>query len=292
MNNATDSELYREVAKFGARDMEICMQCGICSASCPLSSGINAFPRKIYRYLQLGLKDKLLKSTVPWLCYYCGDCNTDCPRGAEPAETMMATRRWLTAQYDWTGLARRFYLSEAWEIGALIAVALGIIILFIVGHGPVVTDRVSVNSFAPVLWVELGDLVMAAVLSAFLLSNAFRMYRFIMSDTKVPFWLYITEAKAFVINFVTQKRWRQCGEDHRRWLKHFLLVTGYMTMMTLVIVCIRWFQVDDSSWHFTSIFGYYATGVLLAITVEMFRSRLRKKRNPSTASPSFPIGSF
>jgi Fe-S oxidoreductase len=279
MNNATDSELYREVAKFGARDMEICMQCGICSASCPLSSGINAFPRKIYRYLQLGLKDKLLKSTVPWLCYYCGDCNTDCPRGAEPAETMMATRRWLTAQYDWTGLARRFYLSEAWEIGALIAVALGIIILFIVGHGPVITDRVAVNSFAPVLWIELGDLVMAAVLSAFLLSNAFRMYRFIMSDTKVPFWLYITEAKAFVINFVTQKRWRQCGEDRSRWLKHFLLVTGYMTMMTLVIVCIRWFQVDDSSWHFTSIFGYYATGVLLAITVEMFRSRLKKEES-------------
>ncbi len=279
MTNGVDCELYQEVAKFGARDMEICMQCGICSASCPLSSGINAFPRKIYRYLQLGLKDKLLKSSVPWLCYYCGDCNTDCPRGAEPAETMMATRRWLTAQYDWTGLARRFYLSEAWEIGALIAVALGIIILFIVGHGPVVTDRVSVNSFAPVLWIELGDLVMAAILSTFLLSNAFRMYRFIMSDTKVPFWLYITEAKAFVLNFATQKRWRQCGEDRSRWLKHFLLVTGYMTMMTLVIVFIRWFQVDDSSWHFTSIFGYYATGVLLVITVEMFRSRLEKEES-------------
>ena len=48
-------------------------------------------------------------------------------------------------------------------------------------------------------------------------------------------------------------------------------------MMTLVIVFIRWFQVDDSSWHFTSIFGYYATVVLLAMTVEMFRSRLKKK---------------
>ncbi|MGD8657722.1 MAG: 4Fe-4S dicluster domain-containing protein, partial [Desulfobacterales bacterium] len=111
MNNGVDCELYQEVAQLGARDMDICMQCGTCSASCPLSSGMNAFPRKIYRYLQLGLKDKLLQSPVPWLCYYCGECNTDCPRGAEPAETMMATRRWLTAQYDWTGLARRFYLS-------------------------------------------------------------------------------------------------------------------------------------------------------------------------------------
>jgi Fe-S oxidoreductase len=279
MNTCVDSELYHEVAKFGARDMEICMQCGTCSASCPLSSGMNAFPRKIYRYLQLGLKDKLLASPVPWLCYYCGDCNTDCPRGAEPAETMMATRRWLTAQYDWTGLARRFYLSEAWEIGALIAVALGVIVLFVFFHGPVITDRVAVNTFAPVMWIEIGDLIMAAILSAFLLSNAFRMYRFVMRDTQVPFWLYLTEAKSFVLNFATQKRWRKCGEDRSRWLKHFLLVTGYMTMMTLVIVFIRWFQVDDSSWHFTSIFGYYATGVLLVITVEMFRSRLKKEES-------------
>lgn len=277
MNNCVDPELYQEVEKFGARDIEVCMQCGNCSASCPLSSGTNTFPRKIYRYLQLGLKDKLLKSPVPWLCYYCGECNTDCPRGAEPAETMMATRRWLTAQYDWTGLAKRFYLSEAWEIGALILVAFGIIVLFCLGHGPIITDHVSVNSFAPVLWIELGDLIMAAILTAFLMSNAFRMYRFIMSDTKVPFWLYITEAKDFVLNFVTQMRWRECGEDRSRWLKHFILVTGYMTMMTLVIVFIRWFQVDDSSWHFTSIFGYYATGVLLVITVEMFRSRLKKE---------------
>lgn len=89
--------------------------------------------------------------------------------------------------------------------------------------------------------------------------------------------LYIREAKTFVLHFMTQKRWRECGEDRSRWLKHFILVTGYLTMMTLVIVFIRWFQVDDSSWHFTSIFGYYATAVLLFITVEMFLSRLKKE---------------
>jgi len=277
MFNNVDSQLHKEVAKFGAKDMEICMQCGICSASCPLSSGNDTFPRKIYRYLQLGLRDKLLSSPVPWLCYYCGDCNIDCPRGAEPAETMMATRRWLTTQYDWTGLAKRLYLSEAWEFGALAAVALVVILLFVFGHGPIITDHVSVNSFVPVLWIEIGDLTMAAILTAFLLSNAFRMYRFIMRDTRVPFWLYVTEAKSFVLHFTTQKRWRECGEDRSRWLKHFILVTGYLTMMTLIIVFIRWFQVDDTSWHFTSIFGYYATGVLLYITIEMFRSRLKKQ---------------
>ena len=213
MHSSVDPELYQEVAKFGARDMEICMQCGTCSASCPLSTGTDTFPRKMYRYLQLGLRDKLLKSPVPWLCYYCGECNLDCPRGAEPAETMMAARRWLTTQYDWTGLAKKFYLSEAWEMGALGVVALGIIALFWFFHGPIITDRVAVNTFVPVLWIEIGDLSMAAVLTVFLLSNAFRMFRLIMSDTSVPFWLYLTEAKAFVLHFATQKRWRECGED-------------------------------------------------------------------------------
>ncbi|MCI5122192.1 MAG: hypothetical protein D3908_13570, partial [Candidatus Electrothrix sp. AUS4] len=66
-------ELHKEVEELGAKDMELCMQCGICAASCPLSDGTNSFPRKIYRYLQLGLKDKLLASPEPWLCYYCGD---------------------------------------------------------------------------------------------------------------------------------------------------------------------------------------------------------------------------
>ncbi len=277
MNMGFDSKLYQEVAQFGARDMEICMQCGTCSASCPISTGTDPFPRKIYRYLQLGLRDKLLGSPVPWLCYYCGECNEDCPRGAEPAETMMAARRWLTTQYDRTGLARRFYLSGKWEIGALSVLAIGIVLLFWFFHGPILTDRVAVNSFAPVKWIEIGDLIMAAVLFTFLLSNAIRMFGFVMGDTKVPLRLYVTQAKTFIWHFMTQKRWRQCGEDRSLWVKHFILVTGYMTMMTLIIVCIRWFQVDDSSWHFTSLFGYYATGALLFVTAEMFHSRMKKE---------------
>ncbi|MEZ4516141.1 MAG: hypothetical protein R3C44_04635 [Chloroflexota bacterium] len=57
------------------------------------------------RLAQLGLTDQLLESTDPWLCYYCGDCAETCPRQAEPGETMMALRRWMTAQYDRSGHA-------------------------------------------------------------------------------------------------------------------------------------------------------------------------------------------
>jgi len=275
-NSVVNTDLYKEVARLGAKDMEICMQCGTCSASCPLSSGTDTFPRKIYRYLQLGLKDKLLSAPEPWLCYYCGNCNIDCPRGAEPAETMMATRRWLTTQFDWTGLAHKFYTSPKWEVGAFFTVAVGIILLFLIGHGPVVTDRVALNSYAPVHWVHIGDLIMFAMLGTLLISNGFRMYLGIMQGTKIPITTYITYAPVFLLHYMTQKRWRKCGTGpSSRWLRHFLLFSGYVTMEVLVIGFLEIFQTEaiHPFWHPTRIFGYYATVALMLISGNMLYSR-------------------
>jgi len=275
-NNTIDQNLFNEVKKLGAKDMELCMQCGNCAAACPLSSGTNTFPRRIYRYLQLGLKDKLLESPEPWLCYYCGDCNTDCPRGAEPAETMMATRRWLTTQFDWTGLARLFYSSPKWQVGAFLAVTLGIVLLFFFGHGPVITDRVALNSFAPPHLVHIGDQIMFGILGFLLLSNGFLMYRGIMKDTKVPILNYVTQAPVFLLHYLTQKRWRKCGTGpSSRWTRHFILFSGYITMEVLIIGFLEVFQTDviHPFWHPTRIFGYYATVALMLISGNMLYSR-------------------
>jgi Fe-S oxidoreductase len=275
-NNTIDQNLFREIEKLGARDMELCMQCGNCAAACPLSTNTNTFPRKIYRYLQLGLKDKLLESPEPWLCYYCGDCNTDCPRGAEPAETMMATRRWLTTQFDWTGLARLFYSSPKWQVIAFFAVTLSMIMLFMFGHGPVITDHVELNSFAPPHWVHIGDQIMFGILGALLVSNGFLMYRGIMQGTKIPIVTYLTQAPVFLLHYLTQKRWRKCGTGpSSRWLRHFLLFSGYITMEVLIIGFLEVFQTDivHPFWHPTRILGYYATITIMLISGNMLYSR-------------------
>ena len=56
-------------------------------------------------------------------------------------------------------LTRLTRLKTDAAIGISLSVffALGVVLLFLVGHGPIVTDRVSVNTFAPVLWIEIGD---------------------------------------------------------------------------------------------------------------------------------------
>lgn len=273
--------LDKEVAALGARDMEACMQCGNCASTCPLSKGENTFPRKIYRYLQLGLKEELLSSPEPWLCYYCGDCNTDCPRGAEPAETMMAARRWLTTQYDITGLATKFYTSPKWEVGAFMAIFLFVVGLFLTFHGPVVVERVELNTFAPVHWVHIGDQVMIVIVFALVFANAFNMYRKIMRGTKIPLTMYLTQAPVFVINYFTQKNWRKCGTGPgSAWWRHLMLFSGWVAMEVLVMIFLTSFQTDivHPFWHPTRFVGYYATVTLLLGSGTMLYSRWYKKK--------------
>ncbi len=279
-NNNINPDLYSEVERLGARDMEACMQCGNCASACPLSVGESTFPRKIYRYLQLGMKDKLLESPEPWLCYYCGECNIDCPRGAEPAETMMATRRWLMTQYDWTGLAGRFYTSPKLEVGAFLGVALFVVMLFVAFHGPVVTDRVELTTFAPVHWVHLGDQIMMAFVFTMLLSNAVYMYFKIMQGTKIPLHLYVTQAPVFIANYFTQKRWKKCGAGPRSaWWRHLFLFSGWVSMEILVMGYLSTFQTDivHPFWHWTRLLGYYATIALMVASTAMLYSRWFKK---------------
>jgi len=281
MGSRVEPGLYREVAKYGGGDITACMNCGSCTATCPQSMETGGFPRRIIHLLQAGHKEKLAASLEPWLCYYCGECSDTCPRDANPGETMMAARRYLTGMYDRTGLGRKFYTSPPWEIAAILLVGLFVVALFALFHGPVVTDHVELNTFAPVKWVEIGDWILGGILATLLLSNGWRMYRWAMGSGKgfrVPVSLFFRKAPAFFEHFATQKKWRECEGPNTRWLKHFLLVTGYVTMMALVIVFLRWFQTDKivPIYHPTRLFGYYATAVLLYVSVDFLAGRLKK----------------
>ena len=159
-----DLELIEELAHFGADTHGKCYQCATCSVACGLSPDENPFPRKEMLWAKWGLKDRLLKDLDIWTCYSCGDCSTRCPRKAEPGETMMALRRYLTSQYDWTGISRLLYTSRIREIGAVVALGLFVVVLFALSGAfsadRMPTDHVSVNTFMPVAWMHAFDLIM------------------------------------------------------------------------------------------------------------------------------------
>ena len=122
MTVLVDSGLYPELRRFGATDVSACFSCGTCTATCPLSENDAAFPRRIIRYAQVGMRDALLSSKELWTCYHCGECSETCPTQADPAGFMAAARRWAIASYDRTGLARTLYTQPL--LGSIVAVLL------------------------------------------------------------------------------------------------------------------------------------------------------------------------
>jgi ferredoxin len=288
MSVRVDPGIVTELAHYGGETAVKCFNCGNCTAICALSKEDAVFPRRYIRYIQLGVRDKMLESIDPWLCYYCGDCSSTCPREAEPGKLMMASRRWLISMYDWTGLSRLMYKKEAWEFGMLAIVALVVLTLFslpenfgfrLLAQHPEARQAVNLAYFAPKEIVHWGDMVLAALLGVLLLSNAARMFWFAMSNgPSVPLAVYAKQFKELVIHGLTQKRWRECTSDTtKHWLRHLLLVTGYGTMFALVVVFLYWFQVEDASFHWTSLLGYYGTLVLLGATSWIALDRLQKK---------------
>lgn len=306
MSIKSDPNLLTEIRKYGDFDCNACYQCGSCTVVCNLAKNSVSFPRKLLQYGLFGLKKLLRGSIDPWICYYCGDCSTTCPRETEPGEAMMTLRRYLTAQYDWTGLSGKMYKSKVWELGALFVVGAFMTFLIWMFHGPLVTERVELNTFAPAHTVHAFDLILFCVLAFFLFTNAFRMYWFVMHQGKsanipavirgfkedgfgvtehkgekirIPLRVFLLEIKTIIVNFFTQKLFLSCANNKGRWFKHLLLVSAYMLMLFLVVVLLLWFQTDNiyPITHPQRWLGYYATIVLLYCTVEIIIGRIRKR---------------
>ncbi len=281
MSTRIDPTLMHELKEYGAVGIEKCFNCGNCTAICPLTSDEYPFPRNMIRLTQVGLKARMQSSLDPWLCYYCGDCSETCPKQAEPGETMMAMRRWLTAQYDWTGLSHKLYTSKAWSIGALLIGAIVVILLALLLHGPLVTQQVELNTFAPVEMIHVADLILAAVLAFFLLSNVARMFTLIFREggkLKIPpLSVFVSEGWKLVYHTLTQERFSKC-EGKRRWISHLILVFGYGSMFVLIVVFLTWFQTDNlyPLYHPQRWIGYLAALAIIYGAGEALWGRIKK----------------
>jgi len=168
-------------------------------------------------------------------------------------------------------------------------VAFAVLLLFFVPSGfgfrllarhPEAWTTVRLEHFAPKEIVHVGDLVLAAVMGFFLLTNAARMAFRVWRGTGLPWSRLPLALLPLAVHGLTQKRWRDCeGGEWKQWFRHFLLVTGYATLFALVVAFLPVFQVErggSAGWHWTALFGYYGTLVLLATTVWITRDRWRK----------------
>jgi len=283
----SDPALLSEIRQYGKFDSAGCYQCGSCTVSCELVTDFASFPRKSIRYALLGLRGPLLGSLEPWVCHDCGDCSLVCPRQAEPRISMMTLRRFLTAQYDWTGIASRLLTSRAWYLGSLVFVGMLVVLLILCYHlwyvglafSQLATPMGMEHMFPTMTYYTLTVILLPLLL---LLSRVLRIWRFTMAGEdrrRIPISAYLLEAWVYVRESVATSLLHKCPE-HRRWLGHCMLACGTITMLTIKLFGLRWFQTDNiySIYHPQRLVGYLASALILYGVSEILVGRLRAKR--------------
>jgi len=84
-----DRSLAQQVTPGRWEKMLSCIQCGTCTASCPAAPAMDLSPRRMWRMVQLGMTEEVLRSKSIWLCSLCYNCHVRCPRGIPLTETIV-----------------------------------------------------------------------------------------------------------------------------------------------------------------------------------------------------------
>jgi heterodisulfide reductase subunit C len=94
LSTVVTSVLAERVREAGPFDAEACMNCGVCTAACPL--GLDVLPRRLFRYVVLGLEDRVRAETeTVFSCLLCRLCEESCPAGVHITENVRTLRHHL-----------------------------------------------------------------------------------------------------------------------------------------------------------------------------------------------------
>jgi len=201
---------------------------------------------------------------------------------------MLTLRRFLSAQYDWTGIASNLLQSKAWYLGSLLSVAF-IVLFLIVGYHlwyvgmaakDFATTPFGLDHMFPLMTYYTLTVILAPLLLLF--SRVFRIWRLTMGgerQARVPLSLYVLEAWVYVYQSVTDSLMRKCPQKGR-WLGHWMMASGVVMMLTIKVFALRWFQTDNlyPLYHPQRWLGYLATGLILYGLADIFAGRLRAQK--------------
>ncbi|MFQ6007864.1 MAG: 4Fe-4S dicluster domain-containing protein [Candidatus Zixiibacteriota bacterium] len=99
----------------GGEHLHRCIQCGTCSATCPLSIYMDYTPRRVIAMTRAGFRDEVLNSFTIWLCASCYSCTVECPKQIRITDIMYTLkqqaikRRVYPRRFPIPVLAREFF---------------------------------------------------------------------------------------------------------------------------------------------------------------------------------------
>lgn len=99
-----------------------CVQCGMCTSTCPAAKHSNYNPRDIVERVLQG-DESLIEDEVIWNCFYCYTCHSTCPVGNSVCEINQILKQFAITKgladdklYEYLGFADSYYNSA---IGAI-----------------------------------------------------------------------------------------------------------------------------------------------------------------------------
>ena len=124
-NGNYDPTFAREVFEnvdFGD-EIKMCMQCGVCAASCPLSLQMDHPPRQIFTLIRAGKKEEVLGSEAIMLCTSCYTCKVRCPRKIPVVDVMhglanYALKQGFVPRKDTANFGSKFW-EQVYRIGRI-----------------------------------------------------------------------------------------------------------------------------------------------------------------------------
>jgi heterodisulfide reductase subunit C len=92
VKTATEKQSFLdEVASMpGGANIRACIQCGICSGSCPSAEVMEFVPRKVIAMVRAGMREEVLRTSSMWRCLSCYLCTARCPRDVKPTDILHA----------------------------------------------------------------------------------------------------------------------------------------------------------------------------------------------------------
>jgi quinone-modifying oxidoreductase, subunit QmoC len=309
-----DLGLYPDIQRFGAADVSACFSCGTCTAVCPLSETDSAFPRRVIRFAQLGMKDALLSSKELWTCYACGECSESCPMSAEPSEFMAAARRYAIASYDHTGLARTMYTMPVIGTGIALILAAFFAAFMYASHGPQDAATLALFGFIPNELIHTMGLIVMAVVFLAGLAGIVTMARRLATVEGVSLRSTLGSRAALArsaralwsaigMESLGQVRYRSdCDAEaeaavpwyRRRWFIHAMTIWGFLGLLGATIAdygleIIGWKATGTPVpiWYPVRLLGTAAGIALIYGTTMLIMDRVRKShRSVRTSAPA------
>lgn len=92
MTEESGEAFRKEVLRLAGSEVQTCIQCGTCSASCPTAHLMNPSIRMLVKLCLEGRRDEALNNETLWLCTSCLLCTVRCPRSIRPKAVVAALK--------------------------------------------------------------------------------------------------------------------------------------------------------------------------------------------------------